>query len=59
MKITGCCHCRKITYQAEINLDNAIICHCTDCQRLSGSAFRTVALSEKDAFTLLTGEPKV
>ena len=59
LKITGGCHCGKIKYEAQINPDSALICHCTDCQSLSGSAFRSVAFSEYDAFTLLTGEPKV
>ena len=59
MKITGGCHCGRITYEAKINLENVVICHCTDCQSLSGSAFRTVVFSEEDAFTLNTGEPKV
>ncbi|MDB3936039.1 GFA family protein [Granulosicoccus sp.] len=59
MKITGGCHCGKITYEAEIHLDNVVICHCTDCQSLSGSAFRTVATSEKGTFRFLTGDPKI
>lgn len=59
MKVTGGCHCGKITYEAEINLDNVVICHCTDCQNLSGSAFRIVAMSKTGAFKFLTGEPKV
>lgn len=59
MKITGGCHCKKIKYEAEINPNHVIICHCTDCQNLSGSAFRSVVFSENDAFTILTGEPKV
>lgn len=59
MKITGGCHCRKITYEARIELDSVVICHCTDCQTLSGSAFRSVVNSEKGAFKLLTGEPKI
>ena len=59
MKVTGGCHCGKITYEAEINPDNVVICHCTDCQSLSGSAFRSVVFSEHDAFNLLTGKPKV
>lgn len=59
MKVTGGCHCGKITYEAEINLDNVVLCHCTDCQNLSGSAFRTVAMSKTGAFKFLTGEPKV
>ncbi|PJI92227.1 glutathione-dependent formaldehyde-activating enzyme [Yoonia maricola] len=58
MKITGGCHCGKITYEGEINLENVVICHCTDCQSLSGSAFRTVAMTERGAFKFLTGEPK-
>ena len=59
LKITGGCHCGKITYEAEINPDNVVVCHCTDCQILSGSAFRTVVFSENDAFTFLTGEPRI
>ena len=59
MKITGGCHCGKIKYEAEIDLDRVVICHCTDCQSLSGSAFRTVAFSKKNAFSFITGEPKI
>ena len=59
MKIDGSCHCGDITYEAEIDPENVVICHCTDCQTLSGSAFRTVALTQAGTFTLLSGEPKV
>ena len=59
MKISGECHCGKITYEAQINPDEVIICHCTDCQRLSGSAFRSIAMTDEDAFTFLSGKPSV
>ncbi len=59
MKIDGACHCGGITYEAEIDPENVVICHCTDCQTLSGSAFRTVALSREGTFTLRSGEPKI
>src|SRR5438034_7517168 len=59
MKIDGRCHCGYVTYEAEIDPENVLICHCTDCQTLSGSAFRTVALTREDAFKLLSGKPKV
>ena len=36
-----------------------MICHCTDCQTLSGSAFRIVAFTRDDGFRLLSGEPKI
>jgi hypothetical protein len=59
MKIDGRCHCGCISYEAEIDPEKVVICHCTDCQTLSGSAFRTVALTREDAFRLLSGEPKI
>ena len=58
MKISGGCHCGNIRYEAEIEPEKVVICHCTDCQVLSGSAFRSVALSKRDAFSFLTGKPK-
>jgi hypothetical protein len=59
MKIDGGCHCGNITYEAEVDPEKAAICHCTDCQSLSGAAFRTVVISLLDAFTLLSGDPKM
>jgi hypothetical protein len=41
MKIDGACHCGYITYEPEVDSNKTVICHCTDCQTLSGSAFRT------------------
>jgi len=59
MKIDGGCHCGYITYEAEVDPGKAGICHCTDCQTLSGSAFRTIVPAPEDTFTLLAGEPKI
>ena len=59
MKIDGRCHCGYISYEAEIDPEKIVICHCTDCQTLSGSAFRTVALTHENAFRILSGEPKI
>jgi hypothetical protein len=58
MEIDGGCHCGEITYKAEVNPDNVIICHCTDCQTLSGGAFRTVVPVVEGTFVLLRGLPK-
>jgi hypothetical protein len=58
MKIDGKCHCGQITYEAEIDPGEVYICHCTDCQAISGTAFRwAVPVAEAD-FKLLTGKPK-
>jgi hypothetical protein len=58
MKIDGRCHCGYITYEAEIHPEKVMICHCADCQTLSGSAFRTVVFTREDTFKLLSGELK-
>ena len=58
MKIDGQCHCGQIAYEADLDLDKVGICHCTDCQTLSASAFRTVALVPGDAFRITRGTPK-
>jgi hypothetical protein len=59
MNIEGGCHCGDVTFTAEVDPDRVIICHCTDCQSLSGSAYRTIAPAIDNTFKLLTGEPKV
>lgn len=59
MKVDGACHCGAITFEAEIDPERVRICHCTDCQQLSGTAFRVVAPCEESAFILRTGTPKI
>jgi hypothetical protein len=59
MRIDGRCHCGYITYEAEIDPEKVMICHCTDCQTLSGSAFRTVVFTRENTFKLLSGELKI
>jgi hypothetical protein len=59
MKIDGRCHYGYISYEAEIDPDKVMICHCTDCQTLSGSAFRTVAFACEGTFKLLSGKLKI
>jgi hypothetical protein len=59
MNIDGRCHCGYITFEADADPDKAWICHCTDCQSFSGSAFRTIARVRDGTFRLLSGEPTV
>jgi hypothetical protein len=42
MKVDGGCHCGNIKFDADIDPAAIVICHCTDCQLLSGGAFRVV-----------------
>jgi hypothetical protein len=59
MKIDGSCQCGSIRYEAEVDPDTVVVCHCTDCQAFSGSAFRTVVLTRPGTFKLLAGAPTV
>ena len=58
MKIDGGCLCGLVTYEATIDPERISICHCTDCQINSGSAFRWGTMAAKDDFRLITGQLK-
>jgi hypothetical protein len=59
VKVEGACHCGQITFEADIDPETAFICHCTDCQTLTGAAYRLSVLAKADDFRLLTGQPTV
>jgi hypothetical protein len=55
---TGGCQCRAIRYEISAAPQLVYTCHCTDCQRLTSSAFSLgMVLSEK-AFQLSGVEPR-
>lgn len=58
MKVDGSCHCGRIAFEADIDPDRVRVCHCSDCQTFSGSAFRVTAPTPEASFRLLKGAPK-
>ena len=58
MKVDGRCHCGAIVFEAEIDPARVTICHCTDCQMLTGTAFRTTVPAPVATFLLRSGTPK-
>jgi hypothetical protein len=58
MKVHGQCHCGAITYEAEVDPAAVTMCHCLDCQTLSGSAFRLNVLAPAETLRLLSGLPR-
>jgi hypothetical protein len=56
MHVDGSCHCGRVTYEADVNPAHVVVCHCTDCQALSGSAFRVVVATAPGTFHLTGGE---
>jgi len=59
MKVHGRCHCGEIAYEAEIDPIDVSICHCTDCQTLTGTAYRVSVPAKATDLRLLKGAPKI
>ena len=57
MQINGACHCGSISFTAEVDPSRVTICHCTDCQAISGAPFRAVVAAPVEGF-VLQGRPK-
>ena len=58
MEIEGRCHCGQLAYRATLDLERVVVCHCDDCQMLSGSAYRAVAFTTVGDFEITAGEIK-
>jgi hypothetical protein len=58
MRIDGSCHCGFITIEGEADPDKTQICHCTDCQTGTGSAFR-VSIPVPGTTFKMTGQPSL
>jgi hypothetical protein len=59
MKVDGQCHCGQIRYEAEVDVDKVSVCHCTDCQTLTGTAYRVSVPAPASTFVFLAGSPKI
>jgi hypothetical protein len=59
MRIDGQCHCGHVRYEAEIDPGRVTICHCTDCQQLTGGAYRVTVMAATDVLRLTAGEPRL
>ena len=58
MQVDGSCHCGQVSYRAEIDPEKVSLCNCTDCQMLTGSAFRVSVPAHKEQFHLSSGPLK-
>jgi hypothetical protein len=57
MRIDGACHCGEITYEAVVDPARTIVCHCSDCQTISGGPCR-VNVPALTATLRMTGSPR-
>jgi hypothetical protein len=57
--LPGACYCRAVTYRVADAFEYAFICHCSDCQRTTGSAFKPFAGIEAHHLILASGESQL
>jgi hypothetical protein len=57
MQINGACHCGAVHFTADVDPGRVMVCHCSDCQVLSGAPLRAVVAAPYDSF-VLTGNTK-
>ena len=48
----GSCQCGAVSFEADVDLDQTIVCNCSRCNRLGS----VLAFAPRDAFTLKSGE---
>jgi hypothetical protein len=53
---TGGCQCGRVRYRIVGEPKAVTACHCTECQRQSGSAFGMSAIVEREQLTLEAGD---
>ena len=55
-RLRGQCMCRSVTYEVEDEFEYALNCHCSDCRRATGSAFKSLAGIELEKLRLVEGQ---
>jgi len=58
-KLEGGCLCRTVAYTVEDNFTKLIVCHCTQCQQITGSAHASNLLTDLDNIIWLRGEDQL
>lgn len=58
LPLTGGCHCGAVRYEITSAPILTYTCHCTDCQRITGTAFSMAIIVPESSFRLIKGEPR-
>ena len=57
--LTGQCRCRAVTYEVEDDFAYAVNCHCSNCRRTTGAAYKPLAGIESGKIRIVDGEDSV
>jgi hypothetical protein len=59
LPLTGGCNCGAVRFEVTAPLQGATYCHCTRCQRRTGTAASASAWPAPGSFKVVTGEDKL
>ena len=59
LPLTGACRCAQVRFSVGAPALMTMACHCTGCQRMTGSAYSLGAMVPAEALTVLAGEPVI
>lgn len=59
LPIEGGCRCDRVRFKISAPPLVTTACHCTGCQRMTGSAYSLSVAVPSDAFTVIKGEPVI
>jgi len=57
--LAGRCLCGLVTYRVADEFEYALICHCSQCRRATGSAFKPFGGIRKEKLALVAGEDSI
>ncbi|KAL6815463.1 Mss4-like protein [Trichoderma sp. SZMC 28013] len=58
MSLTGSCLCGEVAYASSSPATLTALCHCSDCQKATGSTYTANAVVPEASFKVTKGEPK-
>ncbi|VIO81467.1 GFA family protein [Bradyrhizobium ivorense] len=53
--LAGACYCRAVRYEVADAFDYALNCHCSNCRRTTGSAFKPFAGIAREKLSVVDG----
>ena len=59
LPLTGGCGCGAVRFEVSAPLQSAVYCHCTRCQRRTGTAASASAKPEPGSFKITAGEDRL
>jgi len=57
--VTGSCLCGTVKYEIENSFERFYLCHCSQCQKISGSDHVSNLFGKPDSLRWLSGEVKI